>query len=127
MCHGLFRSLRRVYYTLFAHLLYFEAWSAVFLKAMSLTPMVLLAPHVYNRSITLGTYMQAAGAFSSVTEGVAMPLSRWVDFNILLSVVRRLREFERALPPRDALKNPDEKSRLIGSDPAEPSRVKEEV
>ena len=40
VCHGLFRALRRVYYTLFAHLLYFETWSALFLKAMSLVPLV---------------------------------------------------------------------------------------
>ena len=117
VCHGLFRALRRVYYTLFAHLLYFETWSALFLKAMSLIPLVVLAPHVYNRSITLGTYMQAVGAFNSVTEGMSQPLSRWVDFNIMLSVVRRLREFESALPPREVLKTYDESSRLIGSGP----------
>ena len=61
------------------------------------------------------------GAFNSVTEGMSQPLSRWVDFNIMLSVVRRLREFESALPPREVLKTYvlcyDESSRLIGSGP----------
>ena len=61
--------------------------------------------------------MQAVGAFNSVTEGMSQPLSRWVDFNIMLSVVRRLREFESALPPREVLKTYDESSRLIGSGP----------
>jgi len=115
VCHRLFRSVRRNYHTLFAHLLYFEGWSAIFFKALEVSPMLLMAPHVYNRSITLGTYMQSINAFHSVTDGMSMPLARWVEINIFLSVARRLNEFEAALPPREQLKNPDERSRLIGS------------
>jgi peptide/bleomycin uptake transporter len=112
-CHRLFRAMRANYHRLFNHLCYFEFWSAIFQKGMELVPIVLMAPYVFMRLMTFGTYMSAISAWQSVQAGITAPMQRWVEINILLSVIRRLREFEDALPPADSLKAADESTRLI--------------
>lgn len=112
--HGLFRVVRRNYQRLFAHFCYFELWSAIFCQAMTLAPMLVMLPYAVDRSITFGTYMQSQSAFLSVQEGLTAPIQRWIEINELLSVSRRLHEFERALVPQDA-DQPDERTRLIGA------------
>ena len=76
--------------------------------------MLVMLPYAVDRSITFGTYMQSQSAFLSVQEGLTAPIQRWIEINELLSVSRRLHEFERALVPQDA-DQPDERTRLIGA------------
>jgi len=98
-CHRLFCTLRANYYTLFLHLIYFEFWQALFNRCEELIPMLILGDAVYQGNISLGTFMQIAGAYQTVTGGLTMLIQRWVEFNELLSVVRRLKELDRTLPP----------------------------
>ena len=60
--------------------------------------MLILGDAVYQGNISLGAFMQIAGAYQTVTGGLTMLIQRWVEFNELLSVVRRLRELDRMLP-----------------------------
>ena len=60
--------------------------------------MLILGDAVYRGNISLGTFMQISGAYQTVTGGLTMLIQRWVEFNELLSVVRRLRELDRTLP-----------------------------
>ena len=61
--------------------------------------MLILGDAVYQGNISLGTFMQITGAYQTVTGGLTMLIQRWVEFNELLSVVRRLKELDRTLPP----------------------------
>ena len=99
VCHRLFYTLRAQYYTLFLHLIYFELWQALFNRCEELIPMLILGDAVYQGNISLGTFMQISGAYQTVTGGLTMLIQRWVEFNELLSVVRRLKELDRTLPP----------------------------
>ena len=65
--------------------------------------MLILGDAVYQGNISLGTFMQIAGAYQTVTGGLTMLIQRWVEFNELLSVVRRLKELDRTLPPSDGV------------------------
>ena len=67
---------------------------------MQIVPYALLAPYVFRRQCTLGDYMQAVTAFKDLQESLSIFVQNWVSVNELLSVMRRLREFENALPPR---------------------------
>ena len=99
VCHRLFYTLRAQYYTLFLHLIYFELWQALFNRCEELIPMLILGDAVYQGNISLGTFMQISRAHHTVTDGLTMLIQRWVEFNELLSVVRRLKELDRTLPP----------------------------
>ncbi len=54
--------------------------------------MLILGDAVYQGNISLGTFMQISAAYQTVTGGLTMLIQRWVEFNELLSVVRRLNE-----------------------------------
>tara|TARA_B110001452_G_scaffold49248_1_gene37605 strand:- start:2747 stop:3859 length:1113 start_codon:yes stop_codon:yes gene_type:complete len=100
-CRKLFSELRGNYYTLFLHLIYFELWSQTFDRATTLVPMLMLGHAVYEGELTLGSYMQIIGAYTTVQGGLSMLIHRWVEVNELLSVVRRLSELDTRLPPSD--------------------------
>lgn len=84
------------------------------MDSFKLAPYLLMGPHVFDGSITLGAYVQSQGAFRAALAGLTYPIDQWVDINELLSVSRRLREFEAALPALSDLKPADETTRLIG-------------
>ena len=77
--------------------------------------MLLLGHSVYRGQISLGTYMQICAAYAKVDSGLSMLIHRWVEFNTLLSVVRRLRELDRALPPRAESEASDPRRHLLAA------------
>ena len=141
-CHHLFWQLRANYLTLFLHLIYFELWSQTFNRCEELIPMLILGDAVYQGHITLGTYMQIGGAYGTVSSGLTMLIQRWVEFNELLSVARRLDELDRLLPPNSGVETEllrpgttpvmeetprlqaKERTPLMGSPPAEGAAVR---
>lgn len=100
------------------HLVAF-AGSSIFGTVMTVVPLVVMVPYVFSSDITFGTYMQANTVFSSVQAGISTPMKEWVTINELLSVIRRLREFENALPGGSE-EMPNEHSSLIPAKEAPP-------
>ena len=98
----LFAAVKENYFTLFRHLMYFELWTEFFNKAMDVVPVLLLCGYLYDGKITLGAFMEANAVFAKVQAGLSTLLHRWVEINELRSVMRRLREFEAALPAAGA-------------------------
>ena len=90
----LFTGLRFNYFRLYLHSSYFGLWSNFFGQFVIIIDFILLAHGVLVGLITLGVINQVSHAFSKVTESLAYFVDRWVDVTELLSIIKRLREFE---------------------------------
>jgi peptide/bleomycin uptake transporter len=110
---SLFQEVRRNYFRLFFHYLYFDVVKWSYLQASVLVPLVALGPTVVAGAITLGVMQQISRAFDKVTESFQYLVYSWATIIELISVYKRLRAFEAQihddpLPPQDAtaLSNP---------------------
>ena len=91
----LFTGLRFNYFRLYLHSSYFRLWEGFFSQFVIIIDFILLAPGVLVAGlITLGVINQVGHAFGKVTESLAYFVDRWVDVTELLSIIKRLREFE---------------------------------
>ena len=106
---SLFHEVRRNYFRLFFHYLYFDVVKWSYLQASVLVPLVVMGPTVVAGVITFGVYMQIARAFDKVTESFQYLVYSWSTIVELMSVYKRLRAFESrihepdAAPPDDGL------------------------
>jgi peptide/bleomycin uptake transporter len=105
----LFMNVRRNYFRLFFHYLYFDVVKWSYLQASVLVPLVAMGPTVVAGVITLGVYQQIARAFDKVTESFQYLVYSWSTIVELISVYKRLRAFEARIhepdvaPPDDGL------------------------
>ena len=91
----LFTGLRFNYFRLYLHYSYFTLWATTFSQVVIIADLVLIGSGVMLGIITLGFLNQISHAFSRVTESFAYFVNNWTQVTELLSVIRRLREFER--------------------------------
>lgn len=102
----LFRHVRRNYFRLFFHYLYFDVVKWSYLQVSVLVPLIALGPTVVAGVITLGVMQQISRAFDKVTESFQYLVLSWSTIVELISVYKRLRAFEQRLndlPPEGAL------------------------
>ena len=90
----LFTGLRFNYFRLYLHSTYFNLWATTFSQFVIIIDFILLAPGVIVGLITVGVINQVGHAFTKVTDSLAYFVDRWVDVTELLSIIKRLREFE---------------------------------
>ena len=107
IAQGLFSHVRRNYFRLFFHYLYFDVAKWSYLQVSVLVPLIALGPTVVAGAITLGVMQQVARAFDKVLESFQFLVLSWSTVVELLSVYKRLRAFEaqldgRAMPMRSA-------------------------
>lgn len=106
---SLFQHVRRNYFRLYFHYLYFDVVKWSYLQASVLVPLVAMGPTVIAGVITLGVFQQIARAFDKVTEAFQYLVYSWGTIIELISVYKRLRAFEArihdgdATPPDDGL------------------------
>jgi peptide/bleomycin uptake transporter len=91
---SLFQHVRRNYFRLFFHYLYFDVVKWSYLQTSVLVPLVVMGPTVVAGVITLGIYQQIARAFDKVTESFQYLVLSWSTIVELISVYKRLRAFE---------------------------------
>lgn len=91
----LFTGLRFNYFRLFLHYSYFSLWAVWFAQFVIIADLILIGTGVVLGVITLGFLNQISHAFSKVTESLAYFVQNWTTVTELMSVVKRLREFER--------------------------------
>jgi peptide/bleomycin uptake transporter len=109
VAQSLFMNVRRNYFRLFFHYLYFDVVKWSYLQASVLVPLVAMGPTVVAGVITLGVYQQIARAFDKVTESFQYLVYSWSTVVELISVYKRLRAFEARIhqpdvaPPDDGL------------------------
>jgi peptide/bleomycin uptake transporter len=90
----LFRHVRRNYFRLFFHYLYFDVVKWSYLQVSVLVPLVAMGPTVVAGVLTLGVFQQITRAFDKVTESFQYLVGNWSTIVELISVYKRLRAFE---------------------------------
>ncbi|MCH9705179.1 MAG: putative transporter [Proteobacteria bacterium] len=114
----LFTGLRFNYFRLYLHYSYFSLWAVTFSQVIVIADLALVGSGVALGVISLGFINQISHAFSKVTDSLAYFVDHWTTVTELMSVVKRLREFEHnigyskagkagldnALPPAEQVK-----------------------
>jgi peptide/bleomycin uptake transporter len=98
----LFFDVRRNYFTLFFHYLYFDVAKWSYIQFGVLVPYIALGPTLVGGAITLGVMQQIVRAFGRVESSFQFLVLSWTTIVELMSVYKRLRAFEqqiRELPP----------------------------
>lgn len=90
----LFDSVRRNYFTLYFHYLYFNVVRYAYSQTNTVFSLILLGPSIVAAKISLGALNQISSAFSQVTSSFQYLVLSWTTIVELLSVYQRLRTFE---------------------------------
>lgn len=93
----LFGAVRRNYFRLYFHYLYFNVARYTYLQTDAIIAFVLLGPTIVAGVITLGTMQQIIRAFGQVRSSFQYLVTSWTTIVELLSVYKRLRAFEAAI------------------------------
>ncbi|MBO6512006.1 MAG: putative transporter [Roseibium sp.] len=93
----LFGNVRKNYFRLFFHYLYFDVAKWSYLQATVLVPYVALAPTIVSGAITLGVMQQIVRAFNRVESSFQYLVNAWTTIVELISVYKRLRAFEESI------------------------------
>ncbi len=91
---GLFNDVRRNYFRLFFHYMYFDVAKWSYLQFGVLVPYVALGPTIVTGAVTLGVMQQIIRAFGRVESSFQFLVNSWTTIVELISVYKRLRAFE---------------------------------
>ena len=94
---ALFADVRRNYFRLFFHYLYFDVVKWSYLQVSVLVPLVALGPTLIAGGITLGVMQQISRAFDRVMESFQFLVQNWSTVVEQISIYKRLRAFERQM------------------------------
>ncbi|MCP4186683.1 MAG: peptide antibiotic transporter SbmA [Gammaproteobacteria bacterium] len=102
----LFENVRKNYFRLYFHYMYFNVARMLYLQADNIFVYVLLIPTIAVGAITFGVLQQILTAFGQVSNSFQYLVNSWTTIIELLSVYKRLISFEAAikhepLPPID--------------------------
>ena len=97
----LFADVRRNYFRLFFHYMYFDVARYAYLQFGALVPYIALGPTLVTGVITLGAMQQIVRAFGRVESSFQYLVSSWTTIVELISVYKRLRAFERTIRQRE--------------------------
>ena len=93
----LFDGVRGIHFKSYLRYLYFNIGRIAYLQANVLSAYVFLAPAIVTGAITLGVMQQIIRAFGRVEGSMQYLLKAWPTIIELMSVYKRLREFERQI------------------------------
>ena len=93
----LFGNVRKNYFTLYFHYVYFDVARYVYLQADVIFPTIVMVPTIAAGAITFGIFQRILGAFVQVTSSFQYLVNSWPTIVELLSVYKRLRAFEAAI------------------------------
>ena len=93
----LYSRVRGIHFKSYFHYLYFNAVKWTYFQGMVIVPYVALAPTIVSGAVTLGFVQQIARAFGRVEGSLQYLVRSWSTIVELISVWKRLREFERNL------------------------------
>jgi peptide/bleomycin uptake transporter len=117
----LFNNVRRNYFRLYGHYIYFNVVRYTYLQADNIVSFLVMGPALVAGTITLGLMNQVSNAFGRVTGSFQFLVSSWSTIVELLSVRKRLRAFEATLHG-EALPDIDQRyleRQKAGGDPEE--------
>ncbi|AMO57064.1 hypothetical protein GZ77_00930 [Endozoicomonas montiporae] len=87
-------GLRFNYFRLFLHYSYFSLWQNFFFQFVIIVDLMVIGPAVIYGIVLLGTLNMVSHAFSSVSDSLSYFTENWSTVTELLSIIKRLREFE---------------------------------
>lgn len=93
----LFRSVRKNYFTIYFHYMYFNIARSLYLQADNIFVFFLLVPTIAAGAITWGILQQILTAFGQVSSSFQYLVNTWPTIVELLSVKKRLASFEAAI------------------------------
>ena len=93
----LFGNVRKNYFRLFFHYMYFDVAKWSYLQFGVLVPYIALGPTIIAGVLTLGVMQQIIRAFGKVESSFQFLVNSWTTIVELISVWKRLLEFERNL------------------------------
>tara|TARA_B100001750_G_C15317994_1_gene500711 strand:- start:166 stop:858 length:693 start_codon:yes stop_codon:yes gene_type:complete len=93
----LYGGVRKIHYKMYFHYLYFDFVKWSYLQGMVIVPYLALAPTIITGAVTLGFVQQISRAFGRVETSLQYLVRSWPIIVELISVYRRLNEFENKL------------------------------
>jgi peptide/bleomycin uptake transporter len=87
----LFENVRRNYFRLYFHYMYFNIARILYLQTDNIFPYIVLAPTIVAGKITLGPLQQILNAFAQVRSSFQYLVNSWTTIVELLSIYKRLR------------------------------------
>ncbi|SFN22970.1 peptide/bleomycin uptake transporter [Izhakiella capsodis] len=93
----LFQNVRKNYFRLYFHYLYFNVARYLYLQADNLFGLVVLFPTIAAGAITLGLMSQITNVFDQVRSSFQYLVNSWPTLVELMSIYKRLRRFEHVL------------------------------
>lgn len=93
----LFGRVRKIYFRIYFHYLYFNVVRIFYLQIGNLVPYIALGPTVVSGTITLGVMQQIIRAFSRVEGSFQYLVNSWTTIVELLSIYKRLKAFEASI------------------------------
>lgn len=90
----LFAGVRKNYFTLYRHYLYFDIAKWSYIQYTVIVPYIFLGPTIVSGVITLGVLQQILRAFGKVEESFQFLVHSWSTIVELLSIHKRLKGFE---------------------------------
>lgn len=90
----LYAAVRRNYFRLYFHYMYFNVARYFYLQADNLFGIVLLLPTIAAGTITFGFFQQVLSAFGQVSSSFQYLVNAWTTIVELLSIHKRLKAFE---------------------------------
>lgn len=93
----LYDGVRQIHFRSYLQYLKFNVVRMAYLQANVLTAYIFLAPAIVGGMITLGVMQQIIRAFGRVESSMQYLLNSWPTIIELLSVIKRLREFEKEI------------------------------
>ena len=93
----LFGDVRRNYFRLYFHYMYFNIARSLYLQADNIFVYIILVPTIAAGTITFGILQQILTAFSQVSNSFQYLVNSWTTIVELLSVYKRLASFEASL------------------------------
>jgi len=93
----LFADVRRNYFRLYFHYMYFNVARSFYIQADNIFSYFLLIPTIVSGTITLGIMQQILTAFNQVSNSFQFIVNSWPTIIELLSIHKRLKAFESVL------------------------------
>lgn len=93
----IFSRVRSNYYRLFNWYMGLSVWQTAFGLLLGNVALITLAPAYFQQLITLGVFFQVLNAFGRVESSMTFFVDSWATIVDFISVVKRLRQFNKAL------------------------------
>ncbi|KXF78433.1 microcin B17 transporter [Paramesorhizobium deserti] len=90
----LFHNVRRNYFRLYFHYMYFNVARIFYLQADNIFPTLVLVPSIVAGKLTLGLMTQIMNVFEQVRVSFQYLVNSWSTIVELMSIYKRLRAFE---------------------------------